>query len=152
VEVRDIELRNATYALFVGLGRAPTLEEAGEAVGATANEVEEGWRRLHAAHALVLDLPRAEIRMANPFSAVPTPFRVHAGDRDWYANCAWDAFGICVVLETDGHIQTSCPDCGEEIRIVVRDRLAPDWRPHTFEQNQAILDRLSLTGEFWRLA
>ena len=31
------------------------------------------------------------------------------------------------------------------------DRLAPDWRPHTREQNQAILDRLELTGEFWRL-
>ena len=31
------------------------------------------------------------------------------------------------------------------------DRLAPDWRPHTFEQNQAILDRLGLTGGFWRL-
>ena len=31
------------------------------------------------------------------------------------------------------------------------DRLAPDWRPHTREQNQAILDRLGLTGEFWRL-
>ena len=30
-------------------------------------------------------------------------------------------------------------------------RLAPDWRPHTREQNQAILDRLGLTGEFWRL-
>ena len=32
------------------------------------------------------------------------------------------------------------------------DRLAPDWRPHTTEQNQAILDELGLTGEFWRLA
>ena len=32
-----------------------------------------------------------------------------------------------------------------------RDRLAPDWRPHTREQNQAILDGLGLTGEFWRL-
>jgi hypothetical protein len=32
------------------------------------------------------------------------------------------------------------------------DRLAPDWRPHTAEQNQAILDGLGLTGEFWRLA
>ena len=31
-------------------------------------------------------------------------------------------------------------------------RLAPDWRPHTHEQNQAILDRLGLTGEFWRLS
>ena len=32
------------------------------------------------------------------------------------------------------------------------DRIAPDWRPHTREQNQAILDRLGLTGEFWQLA
>jgi len=25
------------------------------------------------------------------------------------------------------------------------------WRPHTREQNQAVLDGLGLTGEFWRL-
>lgn len=31
------------------------------------------------------------------------------------------------------------------------DRLAPDWRPHTREQNQAILDRLGLSGAFWQL-
>ena len=31
------------------------------------------------------------------------------------------------------------------------DRLAADWTPHTREQNQAILDRLELTGPFWRL-
>jgi hypothetical protein len=31
------------------------------------------------------------------------------------------------------------------------DRLSPDWRPHTRDQNQAILDRLGLTGDFWRL-
>jgi hypothetical protein len=31
------------------------------------------------------------------------------------------------------------------------DRIAPDWRPHTSEQNQAILERLGLVGEFWRL-
>ena len=31
------------------------------------------------------------------------------------------------------------------------DRLAPDWQPHTREHNQAILDRLGLTGSFWRL-
>lgn len=31
------------------------------------------------------------------------------------------------------------------------DRLSPNWRPHTREQNQEILDRLGLTGEFWKL-
>ena len=32
------------------------------------------------------------------------------------------------------------------------DRFTPDWLPHTREQNQAILDRLGLTGPFWQLA
>jgi hypothetical protein len=32
------------------------------------------------------------------------------------------------------------------------DRLDPEWRPHTTEQNQAILERLGLTSDFWRLA
>ena len=31
------------------------------------------------------------------------------------------------------------------------DRLAAEWQPHTREQNQAILDQLELTGDFWRL-
>jgi hypothetical protein len=31
------------------------------------------------------------------------------------------------------------------------DRLDPDWRPHTREHNQAILDGLGLGGDFWRL-
>jgi hypothetical protein len=32
------------------------------------------------------------------------------------------------------------------------DRLDSTWRPHTREENQAILDRVGLTGPFWRLA
>ncbi len=31
------------------------------------------------------------------------------------------------------------------------DRLDPAWRPHTREQNQAILESVGLTGAFWRL-
>lgn len=31
------------------------------------------------------------------------------------------------------------------------DRLAADGQPHAREQNQAILDELGLTGDFWRL-
>ena len=31
------------------------------------------------------------------------------------------------------------------------DRLDPGWRPHTREQNQAILDAVGLTGPFWDL-
>jgi hypothetical protein len=31
------------------------------------------------------------------------------------------------------------------------DRLGAAWRPHSRTDNQTILDRLGLTGEFWRL-
>jgi hypothetical protein len=76
---------------------------------------------LHDAHALVLDAETREIRMANPFSAVPTPFRVEAGGRRWFGNCAWDAFGICAALHCDGRIETACADCGDELVVEVRD-------------------------------
>jgi len=116
VDESDLRLRNLTYELFVELGRAPTAEEAGLAAGV---DVSAGWQRLHDAHALVLD-SAGEIRMANPFSAVPTPYRVNAGGRWWYGNCAWDAFGICAALGADGRIETNCADCGEELGVDVR--------------------------------
>jgi hypothetical protein len=79
------------------------------------------WRHLHDAHALVLDAWTGLIRMAAPFSVVPTNFRVSAGDRHWYANCAWDAFGVCAALHVDGTIHSNCPDCGESFQIEVKD-------------------------------
>ena len=57
--------------------------------------------------------------MANPFSAAPTPHRVNARGRWWYANCAWDAFGILAALHTDGRIEGECPDCGDELSFDV---------------------------------
>jgi hypothetical protein len=31
------------------------------------------------------------------------------------------------------------------------DRLSATWRPHSTTENQAILDGLGLTGDFWKL-
>ncbi len=122
----DLELRRFTYETFVALGRAPTAEELASAAGTDTASVQVGWQRLHSAHALVLNQATTEIRMANPFSAVPTSYRVHAQGRWWYANCAWDAFGICGALHVDGRIETSCPDCGDPMRIDVVDRQPSD--------------------------
>jgi hypothetical protein len=118
---RDLELRNLTYRLFVELGRAPRADEVAEMGGLAREEVAQGWRRLHDAHALVLERDTAAIRMANPFSAVPTPYRVEAAGRSWYGNCAWDAFGICAALDVDGRVETPCPDCGEPIAVAVHE-------------------------------
>src|ERR1700733_10276600 len=99
-------LRNMTYRRFVELGRAPAVDEVATSTGLSAERVRAGWRRLHDEHALVLH-QGDELRMANPFSAVPTAYRVNAGGRWWYANCAWDAIGIGAALRVDCDVETS---------------------------------------------
>ena len=110
----DLALRNIVYRRFVELGRAPTMAELAT--------TEEALGRLHERRMVVLEPDRPEIRMAIPFSAVPTPYRVEAGGRSWFANCAWDAYEILAALGVDGRISSSCPDCGEPIEIDVVDR------------------------------
>jgi hypothetical protein len=121
VDESDLELRRRTYAFFVEHGRAPTAAELGE-----AQEVVAGWRRLHDEHALVLNGATDELRMLNPFSVVPTAYRVRAGDRWWYGNCAWDVVGVCAALHVDGRVETSCPDCAEPLALEVQDERVDD--------------------------
>ena len=136
----DIELQNATYRGFVERGRAPTAGEIAATLGMPMDAVQAGWRRLQAGHALVLDESGA-IRMANPFSAVPTPFRVEAAGRSWYANCGWDGFGIGAALHVNSRFETECPDCGEPIRIDIR-----AGRPI---QEDAVFHVLVPAAEWW---
>lgn len=126
MDERDLRVRSATYGLFVELGRAPTVREVADEAGLANDETLARWQRLHDQHALVLNPATAELRMANPFSAAPTAYRVHARGRWWYANCAWDAFGICAALHADGLIEASCPDCGEPLAVTVRKRQPDD--------------------------
>jgi hypothetical protein len=122
----DLALRNVTYAHVVQLGRVPSAAEIAAATTWSRAEVIAGWQRLHAGHALVLSPVTGEIVMAHPFSAVSTACRVQARGQWWYANCAWDAFGICAALHADGRIETSCPDCGDALRIAVRSHRPDD--------------------------
>jgi hypothetical protein len=122
----DLAMRRATYALFVELGRAPTAAETTRETGIEVGAVVESWRRLHAVRALVLNSATDEIRMANPFSAVPSAYRVRVSGRWWYANCAWDAIGICAALHADGQVEASCPDCGAPVGFAVQDERPGD--------------------------
>jgi hypothetical protein len=126
MDERELRVRASTYRLFVDLGRAPTVKDVADDAGLGTHETMSSWRVLHDEHALVLNPATGELRMANPFSAVPTPFRVQAGGRSWYANCAWDAFGICAALHVDGRIDTTCPDCNATMTVTVRDERPDD--------------------------
>ena len=116
MDAHDLELRNRIYSYFVEHGRAPTRAEIGD---------DAALQRLHDEHALVLDSDTGEIRMANPFSALPTPYRVDSEGGSWYANCAWDAFGIPAALRADGHVSATCGDCGDPIEVDLQDGPAP---------------------------
>lgn len=115
----DLRIRNHLYSSFVSTGNAQTPDWAASELDLPAGEVEDAYRRLHDAHALVLWPGSSEIRMLNPFSAVATPHRVESGGRSWFANCAWDALGIPAALRADGAIRSACPDCGEPLELEV---------------------------------
>jgi hypothetical protein len=121
MDEQDLRIRNHVYASFVGTGSAPAPADTAAKLGLVEAEVADAYRRLHDAHALVLEPDSSRIRMLNPFSAVETPHRVEAGGREWFANCAWDALGIPAALHRDGSVRSECPDCGEPLELEVRD-------------------------------
>jgi hypothetical protein len=54
-------------------------------------------RALAEQHVVVLD-DDGRILMAHPFAAHKTGARVQSSGREWWGNCAWDAFGIVAAL------------------------------------------------------
>jgi hypothetical protein len=120
----DIKIRNFLYRRFAETGRAPRITDLMEQFGFTRDDAEAALRRLHDAHALVLEANATEIRMLNPFSCVTSAWRVQAAGRTWYSNCAWDSIAVCAALHTDGRVESSCADCGEPIEVDIRNRQA----------------------------
>jgi hypothetical protein len=48
-------------------------------------------------------------------------------------------------------VSLSAPKLNELARLWWWTRLDPGWRPRTVDESQALLDSLSLTGDFWSL-
>jgi len=117
---QDQEVRRQIYDVTMREGTPPLAARVADALLIPAGEVVDSFRRLADAHMLVLQAGNGEILMANPFSAVPTPFRVNANGLSCYGNCIWDALGIPAMLQCDAEIDTSCGDCGTSARIAVR--------------------------------
>ena len=103
----------------------PTRAELGSHFDANSTLVDEALRFLADAHVLVLD-EHDEVLMAHPFSAVPTPYRVETPAAAYWANCAWDAIAIPLLLGTDGRTATRCPGSGARFDLsVTQDRVGP---------------------------
>ena len=96
----------------------PTRAELGADLDATDRQIAGALGFLADAHVLVLD-EHGEVRMAHPFSAVPTPYRVETPMMEYWANCAWDAIAIPLVLGGDGLARTTCPQSGVSFELTV---------------------------------
>ncbi len=121
METLDLDVRRHVYFSVVASGRPPTTAETADELGLPETEIDEAYRRLHDAHALVLFPDTTEVWMANPVCFAPTPHTVTAAGREWTGTCAWDALGIPAALHGDGRIASSCACCGEPIALEVRD-------------------------------
>jgi hypothetical protein len=120
----DNDVRLEVYRYFVEQGRPPVAAEIAEALGGDQVSVEEALRRLADGHVIVLAPGTTYIWMANPLSAIPTPFRVEVGGRTLFGNCIWDAMGIVAMLGDTGRVSTWCPDCRERMEVgIERGRL-----------------------------
>jgi Alkylmercury lyase len=117
----DADVRLNVYRFFVSEGRPPVPGEVAKALGRDQASVEESLRRLARAHVLVLAPGTPYIWMANPLSAIPTPFQVEVGGRRFFGNCVWDALGIVAMLGGSGTVSTWCPDCREQMSVTVAD-------------------------------
>ena len=121
----DARIRHAIYRAF-SEGGIPRSEMLSHQLHVPVDEVRSAMERLHAAHAIVLDKSSREPWMALPFSSVPTPFVIEGGGRSWFANCAWDAFGIPILVGVDAVISTRCQDCEAQIVYRVEQRRLAD--------------------------
>ena len=110
----DYRIRYAIYATFAE-GGVPLSAILSAKLRIPSDELRDAYDRLHRARAIVLDPHTHEVWMALPFSAKPTAFRVLGENREWYACCAWDAFGVPILVGCDAVVTTTCPDCNGPI-------------------------------------
>lgn len=114
----DRQIRHLVYAALARGAAAPTAAALASALGIPAADVRAGLERLHAAHALVLDADTREVRMALPFSNVPTAYRVEAGGRAYAVNCAWDALAAARLLALPEARLVDDGAAGREARVL----------------------------------
>jgi Alkylmercury lyase len=117
----DLTLKLAIYRLTAETGVIPDAGEIAEQTNRSKADVLDAFRRLHSQRLLVPEpADPARIRMAPPFSGIPTAFPLEALGRRYYANCVWDAYGIAAALHADAVIPARDGFSNEPLTLEVR--------------------------------
>src|SRR5262245_57859275 len=115
----DTQTKLAIYRHFAETGQRPSLQAIADRVGADLSSVREAYRRLRGQRVLVLEPDGTSIRMAPPFSSVPTQHVVIVGETKYFANCAWDSLGIPATLHRPGRVHSRCEQSGEPLNLEI---------------------------------
>jgi len=115
------QIRYFVYQHFADTTHPPSVDVIAAHFNISAEEATEYYKELHNRHAFFLDLEATTVHMANPFSGIPTDFKVHANGKSYYANCAWDMLGIPAALHADAVIEAVCTESNELVKLEIKD-------------------------------
>jgi len=117
----DTRVKLAIYEITSDTGRVPNSAQVSRKIDIDESEVLHAFGRLHGKR-LLLPEPGdpTRIRMAPPFSGVPTLFPVEANGKKYFANCVWDAYGIAAALRCDAISHASDGHTGEPLTLEVK--------------------------------
>jgi hypothetical protein len=115
----EVRVKVAVYHHFAETGRRPEPREVAMRAGIGEGHVLAAYQNLRAQRLLLLEADGATIRMAPPFSGVPTQHEVEVGGVRYFGNCAWDALGIPAALHQAGRVRSRCEESGEPLDLEV---------------------------------
>src|ERR1700757_3577612 len=117
--ILDTQIKLAIYRHFAETGQRPLLQVIAERLRADIDSVRQAYARLRTQRVLVLEPDGESIRMAPPFSGVPTQHIVVVDEMKYFANCAWDSFGIPAALHRPGRVHSRCEQSGEPLNLEI---------------------------------
>jgi alkylmercury lyase-like protein len=115
----DTRVKEKIYHHFASTGSAPAPGQLADQLSCSRDDVRGAFGRLQRNRVLLLERDGESIRMAPPFSAIPTPHRVVMGQQQYFANCAWDALGIAAARHREAVVHSSCGQSGAPLRLEV---------------------------------
>ena len=113
------EVRLHVFRQAAETGRVPQPPQIAAALGRSEAEIAQALKQLATAKVLILAPNDGNIWAANPFCAVPSPFRVDTRGKTYWGICIWDALGIVAALGTDAVIRVACGDCSEPMVLEI---------------------------------
>jgi hypothetical protein len=124
--IEPVALRRFVYDEILTRGKPPTSADIGTRFDTSASDVRLALAELRIGKTILIDPHSGEIWMAGPFSTVETGYRVVGARCAWWANCAWDMFGIAMIANQRVRVETQCTDCLEPIGLVADPSAPPN--------------------------